>query len=62
MQDIFRGTRGDFGFTAESTGANLPPKYGAWSAFKTRLHRGAAQPGVNAAKCLGDIEKQVSPN
>jgi hypothetical protein len=51
MQDIFRGTGGVFGFTAESTGAILPPKYGTWSAFKTRLHRGGAQP-VNAAKCL----------
>jgi hypothetical protein len=41
---IFRGTGRVFGFTADSTGANLPRQYGAWNAFKALdMTRGEAQ-------------------
>ena len=55
---IFRGTGRIFGFTEDTTGANLPPQYGTWCAFKTLdITRGEAQVGVNANECLDDIEK-----
>ena len=55
---VFRGAGRVFGFTLESTGANLPRRYGAWSAFKVLdMTRGEAQAGVNVDECLDDIEK-----
>jgi hypothetical protein len=56
---IFRGTGRVFGFTADSTGANLPPQYGDWNAFKALdMTRGEAQAGVKVDECLDDIEKR----
>jgi hypothetical protein len=56
---IFRGIVRVFGFTEQATGANLPLRYGPWSAIKTlELDRGGAPtPGVNTKACLDDIEK-----
>lgn len=54
----FRGTGRVFGFTAESTGANLPHQYGPWNAFKALdMTRGENQPGVKVDECLDDIEQ-----
>jgi hypothetical protein len=54
---IFHATGRIFGATPDSTGANLPTRYGAWTAFKTvELRRGETTPGVNADECLDDIE------
>ena len=55
---IFRGPGRVFGFTEDSAGANLPPRYGPWMAFKTlEMTKGEAQAGVNVNECLDDIEK-----
>jgi hypothetical protein len=54
---IFRGPGRIFGFTAESSGENLPQKYAPWSAFKTiELQRDERTPGVDAIECLNDLE------
>ncbi|MFZ0819509.1 MAG: hypothetical protein WAM91_05530 [Candidatus Acidiferrales bacterium] len=56
---IFRGTGRVFGCTENATGANLPPQYGPWAAFKTlELNRGGESTGgMNTDECLDDIEK-----
>jgi hypothetical protein len=55
---IFKGAGRVFGFTEDSTGANLPSQFGDWSAFKTlTMIRGESQPGVNVDDCINDIEK-----
>jgi hypothetical protein len=56
---IFRGTGRVFGVTEHAAGANLPPQYGPWSAFKTLdLKRdGEPTPGMDARECLDDIDK-----
>ena len=56
---IFRGTGRVFGFTADATGSNLPPRFGPWNAFKAiDLSRdGEPTPGVKTGECLDDIEK-----
>jgi hypothetical protein len=55
---IFKGSGRIFGFTEDSTGANLPSQFGDWSAFKTlTLAKGEFQPGVNVDDCINDIEK-----
>jgi hypothetical protein len=55
---IFKSAGRVFGFTEDSTGANLPSEFGDWSAFKTlTMIRGESQPGVNVDDCINDIEK-----
>jgi len=53
----FRGRDRVFGFTRDEAGANLPPQYGPWTAFKTiELYRDEPHQGVDAAECLDDID------
>jgi hypothetical protein len=55
---IFRGPGRIFGFTGNSSGENLPTQYAPWATFKTlEMARGEAQPGVNVAECLDDIDE-----
>jgi hypothetical protein len=55
---IFRGSGRIFGFTADSTGANLPTKYAPWTAFKTlELLKDTPVPGVEVNDCLQDLEE-----
>lgn len=54
---IFRGPGRVFGFTADASGANLPPKYAPWIAFKSiEVQRDQPVPGVDVNDCLQDIE------
>ena len=54
---LFRGTGRVFGCTREVAGANLPPAFGPWVAFKTvGMTRGEPMPGVDVDECLDDIE------
>ena len=59
----FRGPGRIFGFTQDSTGANLPQQlapqqFAKWTSFKSiELNRDQPNPGVNANECLDDIEK-----
>jgi len=54
----FRGPGRIFGFTQDSTGANLPQQFAPWTSFKSiELNRDQPNPGVNANECLDDIEK-----
>jgi hypothetical protein len=54
----FRGAGRVFGFTEDSPGANLPSRFGDWTAFKTlTMVRGESQPGVNVDDCIQDIEQ-----
>ena len=51
-----------FGFTQDSTGANLPQQFAPaqlqWTSFKSiELTRDQPTPGVNTNECLDDIEK-----
>jgi hypothetical protein len=55
---IFRGVGRVFAFTEDSSGNNLPARFGPWAAFKTlELVRGQSQAGVNVDECLDDIER-----
>lgn len=47
-----------FGATQDEAGANLPPRFAPWTAFKTiELNRnGEPVPGIDATECLDDIE------
>lgn len=56
---IFRGPGRVFGMTEDATGANLPPRFAPWTAFKSiELSRnGEPMPGVNTTECLDDIEQ-----
>ena len=55
---MFRGPGRVFGFTQDATGANLPPQFSPWNAFKSiELTRGEAIPGVNTEECLDDIDR-----
>ena len=54
---IFRGPGRIFGVTAEPSGANLPSKFGPWTAFKTiDLQKGRSMPGIDVEECLSDLE------
>ena len=54
----FRGPGRIFGFTEDSTAANLPSRYAPWNHFKTdEMRRGEEIPGVNTGECLDDIER-----
>ena len=54
---IFRGMGRVFGCTKDGTGANLPPAYGPWTAFKAvEMNRAEAMPGIVVDECLADIE------
>lgn len=54
---IFRGPGRVFGFTADASGANLPPKYAPWIAFKSiEMQQNQPVPGVDVNDCLHDIE------
>jgi len=59
MVYAFRGPDRVFGFTNDTTGANLPAQYRPWASFKSldMSRNGEPTPGVNAKECLGDIEK-----
>jgi len=53
---IFRATERVFGFTQDSSGANLPQQYGPWNTFKeVEMIRGKSMTGVNTDECLDDI-------
>jgi hypothetical protein len=55
---VFRGQGRVFAATRMSGGENLPARYGPWVAFKTLdLVEGQAQPGLDVAECLDDIER-----
>jgi prostaglandin-E synthase 1 len=56
---LFKGTGRVFGFTADSSGANLSLRCGPWSPFKVLdMNRdGSPIPGVNVEDCLNDIER-----
>jgi hypothetical protein len=56
---IFRGLGRVFGVTEDATGANLPSRFGPWTAFRPiDLNRdGNPTPGVDVNECLADIEK-----
>ncbi|MBC7989237.1 MAG: hypothetical protein H7Y19_06605 [Luteimonas sp.] len=55
---ILRATGRVFAFTERDDGANLPARYGPWTAFKSiEMRRGEAQPGVDVEECLDDIDK-----
>jgi len=54
---IFRGPGRIFGFTAESSGENLPSKYAPWTTFKTvEMRKDEKLPGVDVDDCLRDLE------
>lgn len=54
---IFRGTGRIFGFTAQSSGENLPTRYAPWDAFKAvEMREGEPMPGVDVDECLADLE------
>ena len=54
---IFRGPGRVFGFTTQSSGANLPARHAPWVAFKTvELRSGERTPGVDTDDCLRDLE------
>ena len=56
---IFRGPGRVFGFTKDTTGANLPLSISPWDAFKS-IHLypdGQPTPGVDTNACLNDLEK-----
>jgi hypothetical protein len=55
---IFKGPGRVFGVTEDEAGANLPPQYAPWTAFKSvELSRdGEPTPGLNKDECLDDIE------
>lgn len=54
---IFKGPDRVFAFTTDPSGANLPPKYAPWAAFKTvELLEGVPAPGVEVNDCLRDLE------
>lgn len=54
---IFRGVGRVFGFTGDRSGANLPPGYGPWTAFRSvEMAPGEPMPGVNVDECLADLE------
>ena len=54
----FRGQGRIFGFTAESTGGNLPAEYGPWVLFKTLDMSRGEEPraAVRTDECLDDLE------
>jgi hypothetical protein len=55
---LFKGPGRVFGFSTDPSGADLPPRYAPWSAFKSvHMQRGQAMPGVDVDECLGDIER-----
>lgn len=54
---LFRGPDRVFGFTADPSGANLPPQFAPWSLFKTvEMQRDQPMPGVDVVECLSDLE------
>lgn len=54
---IFRGPGRVFGFTADSSGENLPQKYVPWTALKTvEMQMNQPIPGVEVNDCLHDLE------
>lgn len=54
---LFRGPGRIFGVTADPSGANLPPRYAPWTAFKTlEMQRGEAIPGIDVDDCLRDLD------
>jgi len=54
---IFKGPDRVFAFTTDPSGANLPPKYAPWTAFKTvELLDGVPTPGVDVDDCLRDLK------
>jgi hypothetical protein len=54
---IFRGVGRVFGCTGDQAGANLPPGYGPWEAFKSvEMIAGEPMPGVNVDECLADLD------
>jgi hypothetical protein len=54
---VFRGTGRVFAITTDPAGANLPPKYGPWAAFKAiELQKDVPIPGVDVNDCLRDLE------
>jgi len=54
---LFRGPGRVFGFTADSSGVNLPSKYAPWATFKTiELQKDVPIPGVDVNDCLHDLE------
>ena len=53
---IFRGAERIFGVTQEDDGANLPPQFGPWAAFKAlEIEPGTLQPGLNVDECIQDL-------
>ena len=58
LVNMFKGPGRVFAFTADPTGANLPPKYAPWAAFKAiELQKDVPIPGVEVNDCLDDLEK-----
>lgn len=54
---LFRANGRVFGFTQDSSGANLPAGLGDWAPFKSvDMTRGQPMPGVVVEECLDDIE------
>ena len=54
---LFRGPGRVFAVSADSSGADLPPKYAPWAPFKTlELRRGEPTPGLDVDECLDDLE------
>ena len=54
---LFRGPGRVFAVTTDAAGANLPPKYAPWAAFKTiDLQQGVATPGLDVDECWRDLE------
>ncbi len=52
----FRGPGRIFAFTQDQGGANLPPRYAPWTAFKVLdMHKGEPQAGVDVDQCIDDI-------
>ena len=56
---IFRGPGRVFGVTEDATGANLPSRFGPWTAFKPiDLNQdGNPTPGLDVDECRADLEK-----
>lgn len=53
---IFRGAGRIFGFTADSSGENLPQKYAPWTPFKAiDMQANQPVPGVEVNDCLYDL-------
>jgi len=54
---LFRGPGRVFAVSTDPSGADLPPRYAPWAAFKSlELRRGEPTSGLDVDECLDDLE------